>query len=300
MSLIQTLLVRNGADIARDNIEFHLETGVNHIVLTDHRSTDGLRDLLSSYIDQGVLTYLYQDSETFDQSTWVSHMAQVAFQDLNASWVINADIDEFWVATDGRRLNQMFAQQQNANILIAQRHDFACLQKPTHPFWQDMVFRFAESKNCDGKALPPKVAHRAAAGLTVTAGNHDIQGFNDKRAIRGELEILHFPIRTPSQYLEKIQMGGNALNQTTHIKPGVGGTWRKQLVELNETGSIQYLQDNVYTDEQIRAGLDSGVFYKDARLRTEMLKIASRQRGRIPLRRRLDQIFARNKYKRAV
>jgi hypothetical protein len=77
MSIIQTLVVRNAADITVDAIRFHLETGVDHIILTDHKSSDGLRDKLTEFIGLGVLDYSYQDAPEFCQSVWVTLMANI-------------------------------------------------------------------------------------------------------------------------------------------------------------------------------------------------------------------------------
>ena len=102
MALIQTLLTRNECDLVLQNIRFHLESGVDHIVLTDHLSTNGLRDHLTPFIKQGALTYIRQESHGFDQSKWVTHMANIAHNELGARWVIHTDNDEFWVATNAK------------------------------------------------------------------------------------------------------------------------------------------------------------------------------------------------------
>lgn len=39
--LLMTMVVRNEADILRDNLEHHLRLGVGHFVIQDNGSTDG-------------------------------------------------------------------------------------------------------------------------------------------------------------------------------------------------------------------------------------------------------------------
>ena len=129
MSLVQTLLVRNEVDLTVSNIRFHLEMGVDHIVLTDHRSTDGMRDYLSPFIDQSVLTYFHQDAEEFKQSIWMTEMANFADHSLGAEWIINSDNDEFWIAKNGGNLKDEILKHTKNDILIATRHDFVCLEE---------------------------------------------------------------------------------------------------------------------------------------------------------------------------
>jgi hypothetical protein len=270
MPLIQTLLCRNDAALALQNIRFHLETGVDHVVVTDHLSTDGLRDLLTPFIDQRVLTYIHQTSPGFDQSKWVTHMADIAYKTLKARWVINTDTDEFWVTISGKSLKTAVQIRPLTNILRAKRHDFISPKEGSKSFWQDMVYRKAKSTNSMGINLPDKIAHRCAPNLTIHAGNHDISGYRRKRVRSNILEVLHFPIRNAAQFKQKIAIGGQALSLTPEIKPGIGQTWRKQFIELNETGELRYITENILTQAQIKSGLDDGTLITDTRLRDKM------------------------------
>lgn len=273
MSLIQTLVVRNDASLAVDNIKFHLDAGVDHIVLTDHRSTDGLRDHLEKFIRQGVVTYKHQDSEMFDQAAWVTGMVNFAHEHLGAKWIINSDADEFWIAKDSSSLKDVFYSNNSANILVADRHDFVFHENSSAKFWEKMIYRKAISTNCFGNPLPPKVAHRSQRGLSVAAGNHSVDGFSSKNIEKSKLEVLHFPIRGRDDYKEKIRIGALALSKTKHVKAGIGQTWRMQAKELEETGQIKFLNDNVYTDIDIQRGLTDGSLLSDTRLFNRMRAI---------------------------
>lgn len=59
--------------------------------------------------------------------------------------------------------------------------------------------------------------------------------------------MLHFPIRNAAQFKQKIAIGGQALSLTPEIKPGIGQTWRKQFIELNETSELRYITENILT-----------------------------------------------------
>ena len=277
MALIQTIVTRNEADLALVNIQFHLESGVDHIVLTDHQSTDGLRDHLSPFIDQGVLTYLRQETPGFYQSKWVSDMADMARIDLGARWVINTDSDEFWVAKNGKPLKSAFKMRPFTNVLRAKRHDFICPEQNHPSFWETMIYRKVKSTNSLGDALPDKIAHRCAPNLTIHAGNHDISGYPIKRPRSGLLEVLHFPIRSEAQFKQRIIQGTQSLTQAPDIKLGIGQTWRQQYTELNKTGKLNYITENILTADQIRTGLADGSLVKDTRLRDKMVSLSPEQ-----------------------
>jgi hypothetical protein len=270
MALIQTLLTRNECDLALQNIRFHLESGVDHVVLTDHLSTDGLRDHLTPFVKQGALTYIRQESIGFDQSKWVTHMANVARNDLGARWVIHTDSDEFWVTTNAKSLKSAFRRRPFTNVLTAKRHNFICPDNNSNPFWENMIYRRTQSYNSMGNPLPGKIAHKSAANLTIDAGNHDVTGFRKKRTRANLLEVLHFPLRTKTQFTKKIAQGGKALSLSPHIPMGIGMTWRRHFTELSNTGGITFIDENILSTEQINKGLSDGSLIIDTRLRDQM------------------------------
>jgi len=283
MSLIQTLVVRNDALLVVDNIKFHLDSGVDHIVITDHRSTDGMRDHLDQYIRQGVLTYRYQDELEFRQSEWVTEMAHFAHTYLKANWIINSDSDEFWVATNGGRLRDEIFKQKNCNVLVGKRHDFLCLAKSSGPFWESMVYRKNVSRNLQGAILSPKMAHLSAHDVSVGPGNHRVFGFDKICKRESILEVLHFPIRSAEQYQNKVKLGGASLSVYDRVSPILGRRWRNHADELRETGEIGFLNDNLYSETQIQDGLSDNSVVEDTRVRNKMRDLSPRLLAEKPI-----------------
>ena len=49
MKLVMTLLVRDQDDLIKDNMEFHVHHGIDHIVVVDIGSVDGTREVHDTY-----------------------------------------------------------------------------------------------------------------------------------------------------------------------------------------------------------------------------------------------------------
>ena len=265
--LIMTLRVRDEEDILEANLKYHLESGVDHIIVTDNRSVDGTPDIISRYVQLGCVTSLYDEGDDHDQSGWVTHMARLAFTDFRAKWVINNDADEFWMPRNAPDLKRQFFRYPSRNVVIAQRSDFVCLDDETGPFWERMIYRKTLSTNALGKKLPPKSAHRAHPGITVSPGNHRVSGFRWQRTARSGVEILHFPMRSRSQYTQKIITGGQAYLNKKDGSPKQGATWRAQYQEWKDTGRIAFLEENVLSPSDVKRQLEDGKLVIDTRLK---------------------------------
>jgi hypothetical protein len=96
MRLVMTLLVRDEADVVDAQIAHHLAAGVDHVVATDNRSTDGTTDILERWEATGRLSLIRESGDNLRQSEWVTRMARLAATELAADWIINTDADEFW------------------------------------------------------------------------------------------------------------------------------------------------------------------------------------------------------------
>lgn len=266
MKIVMTLLVRDEDDILEANLRYHLDQGIDHVIVTDNLSVDGTRDIVERYVGQGVATYIHESEDTYAQSKWVSRMAGIAHGDLGADWVVHTDADEFWVPANGDSLARFFRKCWLYNVVSAPRHDFVCVEGEDGAFWERMVYRKARSLNPLGRPLPPKVAHRARAGVVVAQGNHSVDGMGWQRKKSKGIEILHFPLRSRAQYTRKIENGGRAYAQNTELDVSVGSTWRKQYAELQETGTLKFLEENVVSTRDVEDLLASGDVLRDTRL----------------------------------
>lgn len=288
MKLVMTLLARDEADIIGDNLSFHLEQGVDHAVVIDNGSIDGTRDILADYERGGAITVIDEPQQDYQQGVWMTKAALMARDELSADWVLNNDADEFWVARNGtlkdiieeteadilscRRLNFFFPWDHHSTGTWVERCVFrvaAPIKVPqlTNPLYDPLPCPYFYFD------LPNKVLTKTEQLLEVKQGNHAAN--YGKSAIKeiGEIDILHFPVRSKSQFRLKISNGGAAYARNSILPSGMGWHWRRQFRILNEEGLEAALGDALPNYAQLVNDLSDGTVLEDRRM-TEFLKDA--------------------------
>jgi glycosyltransferase involved in cell wall biosynthesis len=267
MKLVMTLLVRDEQDVLRENLEFHLAGGVDEIILMDNLSSDGTAEIAREYERAGRLHYLFQPQDDYAQGRWVTHMARRACEELRADWVIHSDADEFWWPHAGSIKDALASVDAGAVAVSVERTNFVTRADNGEPFWRRMNVRRAASVNSLGQPLPSKVAHRASPDIVIAQGNHGASfGNRPARLVAAPITILHFPVRSRAQFLNKIVKGGAAYARNTDLDPATGKTWR-DLYRRYLDGTFDEAYDNeVLSDEQIARGVATGTLVRDDRL----------------------------------
>ena len=261
MKLVMTLLVRDEQDIVRENLDFHLAQGVDLVIVTDNGSEDATTEILREYESRGVVRLLFETSDDYSQGRWVTRMARLA-ADEGADWVINNDADEFWWPRTGSLKSGFEQLGAEVGLVVARRVNFVPRPEDGRPFWERMTLRERESLNPLGKPLPPKLAHRADPEIVVAQGNHKVEGAQlGERLDDGSIEILHFPMRTYSQFENKIVKGGRAYARNRELPQRTGRTWRR----LYETWEQGGLRDHY--DQNVVEAAPGAELLEDARLR---------------------------------
>lgn len=268
MKLIMTLLVRDEEDIIRANIDYHLAQGVDFIIATDNGSIDGTAEIILEYEAAGLADLIREPDDTYDQHVWVTRMARAACRDFGADWVINSDADEFWWPARGNLKEILSPLDPETTKVVAPRYNFVMEDgRGDLPFYSRMTHCEVKSFNSLGSPLPPKMAHRGSAQVTVAQGNHDVHGLGGSRPAEGIVEILHFPVRSYDQLKTKIEKGGAAYSRNTTLPKTAGHTWRMLYRELQEAGNLEAYFATVHHDaRKLKARLAAGEVVEDLRL----------------------------------
>jgi hypothetical protein len=261
--LVQTLLVRDEADIVDTQIAYHLNAGVDFVIATDHESRDGTTEILESYARDGHLHRIPVSGEMLD-GPWRTHMARLAATEHSADWVINTDADEFWMSRGGTLKDVLAAVPEPYGVVFALSRHFAPRPDDDAFFAERMTTRVSPPVAINDPSSPYrphlKAAHRADPAISISFGSHTVISPR-WRAIHNwhPAEVLHFPFRSLGQWENKgvrRGRGDKPLGQyVTALRAAEGGRAPERFRAL------------VIDDEALERGRADGSLVVDVRLR---------------------------------
>lgn len=206
------LLVRDEADIIRDNLEFHFAHGVDFIIVTDNLSRDGTRDILAEYERRQNVLVLDEPSETLEQAKWVTRMVHLARSRFRARWVLAGDADEFWLPRDGSYRTDL---ARPANVFRAYWVNMLPVEgRPWRRF-----DRVGDLLAYNGRVSKLLCATSGFHG--IYQGNHDVRMIPKIEADSVNVKLYHYPIRTYQQFEKKVVNAGRAYQRN----PAAAPTW---------------------------------------------------------------------------
>lgn len=271
MKIVMTILVRNEEDIIGENLEYHLNKGVDHFIITDHYSIDGTMDILREYEKKGVAEVRVEQSNEHHQAQWVTEMARQALSKYDASWIINNDADEFWIPQKGNLKEFFHTIPQETYKIHVNRFDFFYKYSKDLKFYDVMLFREFQRRWI-------KCCHRAVPDIAVDVGNHDAN--SESMNIKGygssgtdDLIIFHYPVRTVERYKKKMIDGTASVMQTPGIPPEMFFHWKRALQSIYENKFDEYLKEYSRTIDQINDGIRNWMIVYDDTLQKFFHKI---------------------------
>jgi hypothetical protein len=273
-----TLLVRDAEDLLVENLEFHIQQGVDFFIITDNRSVDGTGRIIEEYVAAGLAERIWEPEDTFNQGRWVTRMARRAATVHGADWVINSDDDEFWSASSGS-LNGLLSSlhRECLAVEVMRRNHPPIAALACEHFLTSMIYREHRSLNVLGEPLAPKIIHRAFADIEVDQGNHSVRrsGVTLAALPATAIAISHFPIRDFPSFERKIMNGGAAYEQNTELAPEVGSTWRWLYALWRQGGLKAWYDRQLLRPDQITEGLADNTLIRDE----SVLRVVGPRRG---------------------
>jgi len=207
LKIVQTLVVRDEADIVGAQLEYHLNAGVDFVIATDHGSHDGTTEILESYARAGQLLRIPVEGRV-REAMWRTNMARLAATEHGADWVINTDADEFWIPRGGTLADALAAVPASYGIVWALSRHFVPRPEDGRSFAERMTVRVSSSAALNDPMSPyrphAKVAHRGDAEITISFGSHT--AWSPRLSpLSGwyAADVFHFPFRTLEQYERK-------------------------------------------------------------------------------------------------
>jgi hypothetical protein len=266
MRVVETLVVRDEADVVEDQITYHLNAGVSFVIATDHGSRDGTTDILEAFARDGYLHRIAGEGPVVRETEWRTHMARLAATEYGADWVMAADADEFWVPRSGTIDGVLAAVPDRFGIVGGVICHFVPRPDNEAPFAERMVYRLVQHAPVNDPTSPmrpsPKSAFRADPEVQVLHAAYWIES-SRLTQLPGwcPFDVFHFPCRSLEQWSRKTARRGHAESDKQL------GQYVKGL-RAQERGDI----DDVYSalvvdDPNLEDGIERGILVRDTRLR---------------------------------
>lgn len=235
--LVMTILARDEGDIVRQNIEFHLNHGVDFIIATDNGSIDDTRKIFKEYEKKGKLFLIDEPGRDKSQAAWNNRMMRIAIEKYKADMIFHCDADEFWYPKSGNLKNELWRDSADmltvnlVNVLLENKKGNEIFTEDAKyamvkPIRSENFEEDSKKENLYFFQYPPKVMFKTSKGqIEVTQGNHTIveSNLNIVNKISSDINIFHLPLRGKNRFFNKVIETGKAVEKNNLL--GKGSSW---------------------------------------------------------------------------
>ena len=273
------LVVRDDADVVDAQIAFHLNAGVDFVIVTDHSSTDGTADILESYARDGYVRRVCKEGDARD-TDWRASMARLAVSEHGADWVIDSDADEFWMPRAESIKDILVAIPPRYGIVQSLVRVFLPRPDDGESFIDRMNVRRPLSNVRDDEsngrldwALRP--IHRVDPNMVVSRDRHIVLDGRVPLRAWYPVEVLRFPLRSLEQAERRaLQRSGpsearSRIEQELFAANALGARWTELVVD----------------DDELDRRVGDGSLVVDERLRDALRNLEQAAAGSEPARR---------------
>ena len=203
-------IFRNEAPYLAEWLEFHRVVGVERFFLYDNESTDGYRDVLGPYVDDGVVALREWPGVSVQRAAYDDCL--LAHRD-EARWIAFIDVDEFLFSPGGRGVPDLLRAYEDApGVGVGALHFYTSGHRTRPPglVIENYVARAGNPTTWVKSVVDPRRAVRCVSAHTFAyASGHAVdmarQPFEQpmgRHPIR-PLRINHYYTKSEEEFLEK-------------------------------------------------------------------------------------------------
>jgi len=208
MRLVAVAIVKNEADIIEAFVR-HTLAWVDHLLVFDHESTDGTREILQALRAEGLPLRLFTDEALGNHQDFRSnHLTRLAAREMDADWIIPLDADEFLTGPDRGALEAALSLSLpgHSRSLPLLNYVFTDADRPEEANPVLRLEHCQPSPAVTRKVMVSAVLAREA-GVAAGMGSHvlrrDGQPLPDQPLPEGFL-LSHLPLRSSEHQLLRI------------------------------------------------------------------------------------------------
>ena len=183
---------------------------VDAVIVMDHGSTDGTRDVLSGLSGRYPLLVLDDADPLFRQSEAMNQLVTIATENLGADWIVPFDADEVWDLPEDPPSDADTVRFRAFDHVIVNGVD-------------GMPYRRSLSSST-------KVMFRPGTGRRLVMGNHSVS--QPGQTVEADGIVHHFPNRSVAQFERKVRRG-----VATYREGDYGGHWHRMAAQIDEEGA---------------------------------------------------------------
>jgi glycosyltransferase involved in cell wall biosynthesis len=196
MSTCAVMLVRDEADIIEVTVS-HLLCQVDEVIVTDHRSVDGTREILEQ-----LPVLLHRDDQlAAEQRKKITAMAKEALR-RGHRWVVPCDGDEIWLGPE-RIADCLAGVDEKWMVATGATYNYVPTENDPDDANPVLRLRYRRTR--------PKENHKVACRLRpdlkkISFGNHSAHYKEEKRPPAvATFQVRHFAFRSPEQTIRKVR-----------------------------------------------------------------------------------------------
>jgi len=247
MRLHGVAMARNEADVIEAFVRHNLRS-LDRLVVVDHCSTDGTRQILRALRDEGLAVDVeLDDLEGHRQAETITRLARGAFA-AGAGAVFALDADEFLKMPSRAALERWLASVP-PQYCVAVEWQTYLPQALDRPVGAPVELRWRRASEVHG--LRKVILTRAfadTATATVGPGNHtvlmegpaqDLEAHPVQLALcpDGIVAIAHLPVRSVGQVVRKVKTGWAAHVQANPTDTSLALHWRELFADFEAHGA---------------------------------------------------------------